>query len=165
LSFISGTQQQGVRLGGEVMLNGRRIDHLRPEKRRVGFMFQSAGLFPHMTAEQNLLFALPSGGGRSERRGKAHRALTAVGASHLVHAYPNAMSGGERSRIALMRTLLAKPRAMLLDEPFSALDRHLRQEIRALTFEAVVSRKLPCLLVTHDDEDAAAANGPVLELK
>jgi putative thiamine transport system ATP-binding protein len=157
LSFIAGTTDPGLRTGGILRLGGRRIDMLRPEKRRIGIVFQDAGLFPHMTGLKNLLFAMPRGGGRDERRRRGLAALEQVSAAHLAGVLPGAMSGGERARIAVARTLIAAPEAVLLDEPFSALDRELRGEIRELTFGLVKKRGLPCVLVTHDEEDAGAA--------
>ncbi|MCQ8184729.1 ATP-binding cassette domain-containing protein [Parvularcula maris] len=164
LSFLSGTAAPGVETGGQVILNGQPIGDLRPEKRRVGIVFQDAALFPHMTALRNLLFAMPSGGKKPERAAWALQALGSVGAEHLAGVYPEQMSGGERARVALVRTLIAEPRAVLLDEPFSALDRDLRGEVRELTLGLVRERSLPCLLVTHDEEDAEAAGGKVLRL-
>jgi putative thiamine transport system ATP-binding protein len=77
---------------------------------------------------------------------------------------PATLSGGQRARVALMRTLLARPRALLLDEPFNKLDARLRNDVRSFVFEHARERRLPILLVTHDEQDARAAGGPVIEL-
>jgi putative thiamine transport system ATP-binding protein len=163
LRYISGTSPKAVSGSGVVRLNGRRIDSLRAEHRRVGIVFQQAALFSHLSVADNLLFARPAGGTKAERRAAVLDALDQVGILALADQMPDALSGGERARAALVRTLIAEPEGVLLDEPFSALDKGLRKEIRELTFQLIRDRELPALLVTHDEEDAGG--GPVLTLK
>ncbi|MEY2875681.1 MAG: hypothetical protein RLZZ373_3052 [Pseudomonadota bacterium] len=125
---------------------------LPAEARRLGLMFQDDLLFPHMTALDNLLFAVPAGR-RAERVARAEAALAETGlAAHADHR-PHQLSGGQRQRIALLRTLLAAPRALLLDEPFSRLDAPLRVAMRALVWQTLACHGLPAVLVTHDPAD------------
>jgi len=161
LRFIAGVLDPSVVADGEIHLAGRRIDMLRPESRAVGIVFQSAALFPHMTVSENLLFSLR---GMSDRKDRLKSALSEIGLENVSDAYPATLSGGEQARVALMRALLAQPRALLLDEPFSSLDASLRGEVRRLTFDLVRSRAIPTLLVTHDTEDANSAAGRVIHL-
>jgi putative thiamine transport system ATP-binding protein len=112
----------------------------------------------------NLAFGLKPGGGRAERRRRVEEALAAAALAGLASRDPATLSGGQRARAALLRTLLAEPRALLLDEPFGKLDRSLRGEVRRFVFERARARALPVLLVTHDAEDADAAGGAVIVL-
>jgi len=164
LAFVSGTLDPAVVGEGRVLLDGRDITRLPAEERRVGLLFQDALLFPHLSVAGNLTIALPPGGSRRERHARAEAALAEAGLGGFGGRDPATLSGGERTRVALLRTLLAAPRALLLDEPFAKLDLPLRQAIREIVFGAIRARGLPALLVTHDPADAAAAGGPVVEL-
>lgn len=124
-----------------------------PERRRVGFVFQDFALFPHMTAGANVAFglnALP----REERATIARDWLGRVGLAHRFDAYPHELSGGEQQRVALARALAPRPRAVLLDEPFSGLDPSLRADLRDRTLEAVTAIGATTLFVTHDADEA-----------
>lgn len=165
LDFIAGFLSPAFTAEGQVILNGRDITHVTPQKRLTGLMFQNPLLFPHMSVLENLLFALPaSHSTAAERRNLAEAALTEVGLERLGERDPATLSGGQQTRAALMRLILAQPEALLLDEPFSSLDRARRQETRELVFRIARQRNLPVLLVTHDREDAEAADGPVITL-
>ncbi|WP_340109031.1 ATP-binding cassette domain-containing protein [Pikeienuella sp. HZG-20] len=166
LDAIGGHLAHGFRLSGAVGLNGRDVTALPAEARRIGLMFQDALLFPHLSVGDNLAFGLPPGlRGRARRRAAVEAALQHAGLAGLYERDPATLSGGQRARAALMRTLLAEPAALLLDEPFSKLDPELRDEMRQFTFAHVTSRAVPTLMVTHDPDDAAAAGGPVVALK
>lgn len=165
LDAIGGHLAPGFTVSGRVMLDGRDMLALQAERRRIGLMFQDAGLFPHLSVGGNLAFGLSAGlRGRAARTAAVEVALDQAGLSGMAGRDPATLSGGQRARAALMRTLLAEPAALLLDEPFSRLDAALRADIRAFVFRQVANRGIPALLVTHDPEDAAAASGPVLHL-
>lgn len=154
LAAVCGTLAPELSFVGEVHLQGRRIDTLPTQQRRVGILFQDDLLFAHMTLRENLLFAVPRGP-QSDRESQIRRALADVELSDYLHADPATLSGGQRSRAALARALLAQPEAMLLDEPFSKLDAALRSRMRTLVFRLVKERNIPALLVTHDRADIA----------
>ncbi|MDX2485355.1 MAG: ATP-binding cassette domain-containing protein [Pseudodonghicola sp.] len=165
LDAIAGHLTHGFFLSGSIRLDGTDLAPLPAEARRVGLMFQDAVLFPHLSVGDNLAFGLArSVRGRAARRAVVEAALERAGLAGMHDRDPATLSGGQRSRAALMRTLLAEPRALLLDEPFSKLDAALRAEMRAFTFEHIRSRDIPALMVTHDPADAEAANGPLIDL-
>lgn len=160
LAAIIGTLQPPFRQSGRIWLDGRDITALPTEARRIGIMFQDDLLFPHLSVGGNLAFALPRG--VKDRARSIDRALAEAGLEGFAPRDPATLSGGQRARVALLRTLLAEPRALLLDEPFSRLDAGLRGTIRAFVFAEARARGLPVVLVTHDVEDARAAGGAVL---
>ena len=149
---------------GRVVLDGGDVTGLPPEERRIGILYQDPLLFPHLDVGANLAFGLPRGIGRSERRRAVDRALSEVYMEGFGRRDPATLSGGQAARIALMRTLLSRPRALLLDEPFSKLDAALRDRVRNLVLDQGRAAGVPILMVTHDGEDAAAAGGEVLRL-
>jgi putative thiamine transport system ATP-binding protein len=165
LSYLCGTLDPGFRAAGRIWLNGAAIEGLPPERRRLGILFQDDMLFPHLSVGENLAFALPRAvQPRRERRARVAAALREAGLEDFALRDPATLSGGQRARVALMRTLLAEPRALLLDEPFNKLDRDLRERVRRFVFDHARRSALPTLLVTHDPADAEAAGGPVVSL-
>lgn len=154
LAAVCGTLAPVFGFDGSVTLNGQRIDALSTERRRVGILFQDDLLFAHMTVRENLLFAVPAGP-RTQREAAVTQALADLELPGFGHADPATLSGGQRARVSLMRALLAQPQALLLDEPFSRLDAALRQRMRDFVFATVRARRIPVLLVTHDEADVA----------
>jgi ABC-type sulfate/molybdate transport systems ATPase subunit len=136
--------------------------HLPPQERRIGLVAQSPALFPHWTAAENLAFALRTDS--TKRAEKVQSLLHRFGAETLAAQYPRQLSGGEQQRIALARTLAAEPRALLLDEPFSAMDRISRQQALDGLRTWVRERGTPVLMVTHDLAEAFDAGDEVLTM-
>lgn len=165
LAAILGTLAPAFTLEGRITLNGQDLTALPAQSRQVGMLFQDDILFPHLSVAGNLGFGLKPGGNRAQRKTRIEAALDDVGLSGFGPRDPATLSGGQRARVALMRTLLAAPKALLLDEPFSGLDHSLRDQIRALVFQKVAAERLPTILVTHDPDDARAAGGPILDLQ
>jgi len=164
LAWLCGAADRAFRIAGRATLDGAEITRLPPEERRVGILFQDDLLFPHLSVAGNLAFGLPPGLSRQDRRARIEAALDEAELPGFAKRDPATLSGGQRARVALMRTLLAEPKALLLDEPFSRLDAALRGRIRDFVFGHATERGLPVLLVTHDPDDARAAGGPVVEI-
>lgn len=161
LNALLGLLPDGFHLSGRVWLSGRDLTDLPVQDRHLGVLFQDPLLFPHMSVGENLGFALPPGA--VDRAGQIEAALADMGLAGFAGRDPASLSGGQQARVALIRTLLARPGALLLDEPFARLDRDLRGQIRALVFDHARALGLPVVLVTHDVEDARAAGGRVID--
>jgi putative thiamine transport system ATP-binding protein len=165
LAYACGTLPPGLRGTGKVLIGTEDLTDLPPHRRRLGILFQDDLLFPHLSVGDNLLFGLdPSLRGRAAREAAMQASLVEAELPGLSSRDPATLSGGQRARVALMRVLLSRPRALLLDEPFARLDQALRVRMRRFVFDAARARGLPVLLVTHDPEDAGAAGGAVIEL-
>ncbi|TCP29941.1 putative spermidine/putrescine transport system ATP-binding protein [Scopulibacillus darangshiensis] len=140
---------------GDVILNGNKITSVVPEDRGFSMVFQEALLFPHMMVEENVAFGLKMKGIRKKQRLKrARETLTSVGLEGFGKRYPSALSGGQKQRVSLARAIVTKPRLLLMDEPFSALDPGLREEIRDLVARMHKEYRMTILFVTHDREEA-----------
>ena len=178
LAYIGGFLSPAFEAEGEIILNGQKLNQLPAQQRHTGILFQDPLLFPHMSVGENLLFALPASGptfalpasGRAreqkfQRIIQAEEALAEVDLAGFFSRDPATLSGGQKARVALVRVLLSKPSALLLDEPFSKLDAQLRDQIRKLVFNEARRQNLPTVLVSHDVADAKAANGEVINLE
>ncbi|AZN36180.1 ATP-binding cassette domain-containing protein [Iodobacter ciconiae] len=165
LHWIIGALDPVFHAEGELILNANRIDQSPTELRRIGILFQDDLLFAHLSVGQNLAFALANDiKGRALRRQSIETHLTQIGLTGFYDRDPASLSGGQRARISVLRALLAKPQALLLDEPFAKLDAVLREQFRAFVFERVKQLAIPTLLVTHDMADIPA-QGRVLKIE
>jgi putative thiamine transport system ATP-binding protein len=164
LAHLCGTLPSVFQTSGKIILNDKTLDDLPPHDRKIGILFQDDLLFPHLSVGENLAFALPAKMRRHERHDKIEQALEEIELSGMHERDPASLSGGQRARVTLMRTLLAQPDALLLDEPFSKLDQELRGRFRKLVFTHAVKNSLPTLLVSHDHADAQAAGGDIIVL-
>lgn len=163
LAAIIGAAAPSFTMQGKVILDGHDVSMLPTHQRRIGILFQEPMLFPHLSVGENLGFGLArSGETRAQRRNAIAEALTQAGLEGFAPRDPATLSGGQKTRVALLRTLMAKPCALLLDEPFSRLDAALRAQIRSYVLDEARSRGLPVVLVTHDAEDARAAAGRIV---
>jgi putative thiamine transport system ATP-binding protein len=155
LAWVAGTLEPPLEARGMLRLDGEDLSSRPIQQRRIGLLFQDDLLFPHLSVLGNLLFALPAGP-RATRRQAAEAALAQAGLAGFAPRMPGSLSGGQRSRVSLLRALLAQPAALLLDEPFSKLDVALREQMREFTFATLAGRRVPALLVTHDAADVPA---------
>ena len=157
-----------VRVGENVLFNAQTGTNLKPQARQLAYLFQDFALFPHLNVRQNIGFGLA----RGWLNPAAHAQQAAV--DHwleifqlrpVAHQFPDELSGGQRQRVALARALVAQPRALLLDEPFAALDPALRIQMRS-ELDALQRRlQVPMILITHDPEDARVFGDQVLQLR
>jgi molybdate transport system ATP-binding protein len=152
-----------VALGDEVWLDrGRGID-VPVHHRRLAYVFQGLALFPHMSAQSNVEYGMGDVP-REDRAGKACALLERVGVGHLAKRKPRTFSGGEAQRVALARALARSPKLVLLDEPFSALDRELRAQLTALVRELAKELAVPVVHVTHSVAEARLLADQVVRL-
>jgi putative thiamine transport system ATP-binding protein len=163
LAAILGTLSFDFVRAGRVLLDGRDVTGLPTHRRGIGLLFQDDILFPHLSVGGNLAFALPASVRGQARKAAVDAALASADLDGFSDRDPATLSGGQRARVALMRTLLARPGALLLDEPFARLDTALRGRIRAFVFGRIRAEGLPAILVTHDAEDARDAGGRVID--
>ena len=138
---------------GELWLNEQRIDMLPTAERQIGILFQDALLFDQFSVGQNLQLALPENVRGEALKTAVEEALSRAGLAGFAPRDPATLSGGQRARVSLLRALLARPEALLLDEPFSRLDASLRAGFRRWVFEELARQAIPAILVTHDRED------------
>ncbi|MBB5751090.1 ABC transporter ATP-binding protein [Prosthecomicrobium pneumaticum] len=154
LRVTAGLERQSA---GRITVNGLEIAgpraFLAPEKRGIGLMFQDYALFPHLSNLRNVMFGL-AGLKPAEAADVARRALARVGLEHHAEAFPHALSGGEQQRVALARAIAPRPSVLLMDEPFSNLDRRLRDQVREETLAVLRETRATAIIVTHDPEEA-----------
>jgi iron(III) transport system ATP-binding protein len=146
---------------GSIALEGALVDgpkvHVPPEKRNLAMVFQDYALWPHLTAEQNVSFALKRLGlSRQERTSRAISMLEQVGLAGLEHRFPGELSGGEQQRVALARALVARPKLLLFDEPLSNLDADRRERLRVDIGTMVRRQEATVVYITHDQSEAFA---------
>ncbi|WP_314104853.1 ATP-binding cassette domain-containing protein [uncultured Stenotrophomonas sp.] len=160
-------QAGSMRLGGEVVFDASLGIHRPPQQRRLGYVFQDYALFPHLSVRQNIGFGLHHGWfnpPRRERDAEVERWMRALRIEHLAQMLPSQLSGGQRQRTALARALVTRPQALLLDEPFAALDHDLRAHLRQELLDVLAATDVPLLLISHDPADVAMFGQQVVEL-
>jgi sulfate transport system ATP-binding protein len=152
LRMIAGLEQPD---SGRIWVDGEEHTNKSPQQRRLGFVFQHYALFRHMTVRQNVAFGLTvRKASKHEQRARVGELLELVGLDHYADRYPDQLSGGQRQRVALARALAPRPKVLLLDEPFGALDARVRQELRRWLDDLHRELGVTSLLVTHDQEEA-----------
>ena len=157
-----------IRVAGRTLFDAAAGEHLAPQARRVGYVFQDYALFPHLNVRQNIAFGLAGGWRNPGARAADTRVdawLEACQLTAVAQQLPGELSGGQRQRTALARALVTEPDLLLLDEPFAALDPLLRADLRA-ELDALQRRlQVPMILITHDPEDARVFGEQVLALR
>ena len=167
LAVLAGLQRPArgrVALGDDVWLDRARGIDVPVHARRLAFVFQGLALFPHMTALANVEYGMREVP-RPERAARAAALLARVGVAHLAGRRPRTFSGGEAQRVALARALARSPQLVLLDEPFSALDRELRAQLIALVRELAAELAVPIIHVTHSVAEARQLADQVIRLE
>ena len=154
LSAIAGHLSNYFTLIGDIRINDRSVIGLPIEQRNVGMMFQEALLFPHMNVEENLLFGMPANLSKIQKLEQVNQWLSIAELEGMNKAHVDTISGGQASRVSLLRTLLSKPQVILLDEPFAKLDEHLKERFRRWVFDTIKSQNIPAIQVTHNIQDA-----------
>lgn len=168
IAGLSAPDDGHVRLEGLSLFDHRARIDLPPQQRELAYVFQDYALFPHLTVLQNIAFALHPGlvnPRRNVQHDTVTRWLETFHLAPVAHQYPEQLSGGQRQRAALARALVAEPRALLLDEPFAALDRALRAHLRQELAELQVQLNIPLILITHDEEDVDCFADAVIHIQ
>ena len=162
LRIVAGFTRQNA---GDVLVDGVSISHLPPSRRRVGIVFQNYALFPHMTVGENIGYGLAAAGRpRAEIAATVEEMLGLVQMGAFRDRRPAALSGGQQQRVALARCLAIRPRILLLDEPFSALDKNLRLDMQIEIKRLQRQSGITTLLVTHDQEEALSMSDRIAVL-
>ena len=155
LNIIAGLEENDTPGPLKIELDGQRIDNLPPAQRQIGMVFQSGALFTHLTVLDNVAYGLISKGvKKSQARKMASEYLTRFDLAGFDKRMPQTLSGGEKQRVALARTLITQPKLVLLDEPFSALDTDLRHRMAAQLRQWQQELGFTAIMVTHDEQEA-----------
>jgi putative spermidine/putrescine transport system ATP-binding protein len=140
---------------GQIRIDGQRVEHVPTHRRNVGIVFQNYALFPHMKVFDNIAYGLRAQGAAAARvKSRVREMLALVQLERMGNRYPNELSGGQQQRIALARALAVEPRILLLDEPFSALDKNLRLDMQIEVKRLLTEQGITTIFVTHDQEEA-----------
>jgi len=169
LRCIAGLEQPEVGtivIGGQTALDSEQNIVLPPERRNVGFVFQSYALWPHRTVQENVGYGLKLRGvSQADIARRVQDILARMELEHLAHRLPSQLSGGQQQRVAICRALVYEPRVLLLDEPLSNLDAKLREEARYWIRKLILELKICAILVTHDQAEALAVADHILLLQ
>lgn len=159
LKVIAGlvTPDEGyVRIGDTLAFHSELGINLPPQRRSIGFVFQELALFPHLNVYENIAYGLKVRGySKAKVREEVEAMMHTLGLTELRSHMPSELSGGQKQRVALARALVVKPKLLLMDEPFSALDQRTKQEVREEIRNILETFSMPAIIVTHDYEDAA----------
>jgi len=150
-----------IRLDDTLYFDSKSKTDLPPQKRLFGYVFQDLALFPHMTVLENIFYGAP-GLQEKEKLARAEEMIKSFKLAGLEKRFPFEISGGQKQRVAFARALIRRPKMLLLDEPFSALDRPLRLEMREFLKEVKETFNIPAILVTHDFDEAAAVSDQII---
>ena len=164
INVIAGVYEDDLKFQGKIILNGKNLNQVPIEKRKIGLLLQDGTLFPHLTVEQNIFFGMSK---KLTYKQKSALITSNLEKSNMVgfeDRYPHTLSGGQKARIACLRAILSEPDALLLDEPFSSLDPDQRNSFRKFVVSNIRENKIPCLLVTHDESDKIISDSKPLDL-
>ena len=164
INVIAGVYEDDLKFQGKIILNGKNLNQVPIEKRKIGLLLQDATLFPHLTVEQNIFFGMSK---KLTYKQKSALITSNLEKSNMVgfeDRYPHTLSGGQKARVACLRAILSEPEALLLDEPFSSLDPDQRNSFRKFVVNNIKENKIPCLLVTHDENDKIISDSKPLDL-
>ena len=162
LRWIAGISDKQMHAEGKILLNGIDITELPAEQRRVGILFSDALLFPHLTVAENIGIGVASFISGKERKELIKNSLIKAGLPGIEKQDPLTLSTGQQARVALLRTVLSNPALLLLDEPFSNLDKDIRKTLVSYVLTEIKRSNIPALMVSHDPRDnILSTNQPV----
>ena len=164
INVVAGVYESNLLFTGDIILNNKKITNTLPEKRKIGLLLQDGVLFPHLSIEQNLIFGIKKSLTNKEKYLLINEHLIEANMEGFENRYPNTLSGGQKSRVACLRAILSEPDALLLDEPFSSIDPEQRNSFRLFVANQVREKKIPCILVTHDESDKLISDYSPLDL-
>ena len=164
INVIAGVSENNLLFTGEIILNNKKITNILPEKRKIGLLLQDGVLFPHLNVEQNLIFGIKKNLTNKEKYLLINEHLINANMEGFENRYPNTLSGGQKARIACLRAILSEPAALILDEPFLSIDPEQRNSFRLFVVNQIREKKIPCILVTHDESDKLISDYQPLDL-
>ena len=164
INIIAGIYEDDLLFEGEIILNGKKLNQIPTEKRKIGLLLQDGTLFPHLTVEQNILFGMNKKLAYKEKSLLIKSNLKKSNMVGFEDRYPHTLSGGQKARVACLRAILSEPEVLLLDEPFSSLDPDQRNSFREFVVNNIKENKIACLLVTHDENDKIISDSEPLNL-